>query len=108
MYHMPITLVPIIDGVAECNVYGLYTHYIRAGFFVCKLLDYIQQCRPDERHRERCLRRYVFIGDRYNNLFPFRQTPPTPTANATGGGKRRKSRRMGRIKLGKSRRTLGF
>lgn len=109
MYHMPITLVPIIDGVAECNVYGLYTHYIRAGFFVCKLLDYIQQCRPDERHRERCLRRYVFIGDRYNNLFPFRQTPPTPTpTETTGGGKRRKSRRMGRRKLGKSRRTLGF
>jgi hypothetical protein len=74
-YHMPIALIPIIEGVAECNAYGLYSHYIQAGQFICKLFDYVEQCSLDESKRKTCLGKYVFIGDRYNGLFPFTLTP---------------------------------
>jgi hypothetical protein len=75
-YHMPIALIPIIADVPECNAYGLYSNYIKAGAYICKLFDYVEQCREDERKRTICMSRYVFIGDRYNKLFPFTYEPP--------------------------------
>jgi hypothetical protein len=75
IYHMPFALIPIIDGVAECNPYGLYSKYIKAGAYICKLFEYVEQCIPEVSRRRKCLERYVFIGDRYNNLFPFTLNP---------------------------------
>lgn len=79
-YFMPIALTPVIEGLPECNEYGVYTKYIRAGSYVCKLFDYHFQCRPNEKERMICLKQYYFIGDRYINLFPFRELSPVITS----------------------------
>jgi hypothetical protein len=85
-YYMTITILP---SRAVCNKYGLYSQYIFAGMYVCKLLEYKVQCLPEEVAGNPCTGTYVFVGDRYQNingdyLFPYNiiqsvLSPPPPT-----------------------------
>ncbi len=91
-YYMTITIVP---SIAVCNKYGLYSKYIFAGMYVCKLLEYKVQCAPEEVAGKPCTSAYVFVGDRYLNkngdyLFPYNiieptlsPPPPPPTPPST-------------------------
>ena len=50
------------------NQLGLYITYVKAGYYVCKPLDYEAQCSfPGNTVNEN----YRFIGFRYSHLFPF-------------------------------------
>lgn len=82
-YYMPIALIPRYSG---CNKYGVYSRYIPAGIYVCKLFEYNTQCSVEELRNNSCSNPYVFIGDRYSTLFPYaeiedylsRPPPPPP------------------------------
>ena len=65
---MPFLLIPVDTPV---NILGLYSKYILAGAYVCKLFDYAVQCSPKENKRRQCTINYTHIGYRYNELFPF-------------------------------------
>jgi hypothetical protein len=51
--------------------YGLYENYVYSGNYICKPFDYSTQCSIDENRQFICSEEYTFIGNRYNNLFPF-------------------------------------
>ena len=69
------------------NEYGLYSHFIDAGIYICKPVDYSSRFIVDENFNEEdkvtrgCGRykdgkyefRYIFVGDRYENVFPYRE-----------------------------------
>ena len=69
------------------NEYGLYSHFIDAGIYICKPVDYSSRFIVDEnfneedRVRRGCGRykdgiqifRYIFVGDRYENVFPYNE-----------------------------------
>ena len=112
-YYMPITLIP---AYSVCNKYGVYSGYISAGLYMCKLFEYNNQCSPQEYANKVCTDTYTFLGERYPVLFPYAEIeesihkPPPPQEIATqpdeetatqpleeetvtqeyGGGKRRK------------------
>ena len=70
-YYMTITMIP---SSAVCNKYGLYSRYIYAGTYICKLVDYKVQCTLNEAKEKSCTDTYSFIGDRYDTqLFPYVQ-----------------------------------
>jgi hypothetical protein len=67
-HYMPMLLtVP----ETRVNAFGVYTLYINAGAFVCKMFDYLEQCDETEAANFQCTERYAYVGDRYNELFPF-------------------------------------
>jgi hypothetical protein len=65
---MPFLLIPVGTVI---NILGLYSKYILAGAYVCKLFDYAVQCSPKENKRRQCTINYTHIGYRYTDLFPF-------------------------------------
>jgi len=69
-------IFPFLLTPKECkvNYYGLYSNYIPCGIFICKLFDYTSQCSKDEQSKQTCIDQYTYIGNRYNNLFPLKQT----------------------------------
>jgi hypothetical protein len=67
-YYMPIALLP---ATSVCNSYGVYSRYINAGLYICKLFDYLKQCTEIEKRVNQCTETYTFIGDRYLTLFPY-------------------------------------
>ena len=67
-YFIPIMLVPDNSEITE---YGTYSKYIVAGNYICKILDYYEQCTIDEKKETICWQTYIFIGERYNKIFPF-------------------------------------
>ena len=52
------------------NEYGLYSQFIDAGIYICKPIDYSSRFLGDKTRRE-CSDRYTFVGDRYDNVFPY-------------------------------------
>lgn len=104
-YYMPITILP---RTAVCNRFGVYSRYMRAGIYVCKLFDYVSQCTTKEKEYQ-CTDTYAFVGDRYVNLFPYNQiqaalspsvatqelgdTQPIGDTQILGGRKKRKFRK---------------
>lgn len=52
----------------EINEFGLYSNYIPAGNYICKILDYTDQC--TSRYKP-CSRSYSYIGYIYDNLYPY-------------------------------------
>lgn len=82
IHFMPICLtVPNV----RANTFGLYSEYINAGSYICKMFDYHYQCFPHENAETRCTATYTYIGNRYNKMFPFNTMLETSTA----GGKRK-------------------
>jgi hypothetical protein len=68
-HFMPFLLT---TADSSCTPFGLYSKYIPAGIYICKLFDYLTQCTPKE--RDECKVNdalYAYIGDRYKNVFPF-------------------------------------
>jgi hypothetical protein len=79
MHIMPFFLTTEDSSI---NCYGTYTKYIPCGAFICKLFDYSNgyhrdggyiQCTLDEYTNNHCTSTYSYIGDRYDNIFPFNQ-----------------------------------
>ena len=73
MHFMPFFLT---NKETRCNNFGLYTKYIPCGAFICKLFDYSsktnKQCSVEEIKSGRCTPSYSYIGNRYDNVFPFK------------------------------------
>jgi len=68
-YFAPISIVPYNT---EITMYGLPNHFIPTGNYTCKVLEYNNQCTKYENNLFIIGETgYTFIGDRYNNLFPF-------------------------------------
>jgi hypothetical protein len=120
-YYMPIALLP---STAECNKYGIYSRYIYAGNYICKLFDYSKQCTKDETNKYYCTTNYTFIGNRYLNLFPYKEIqermtnprppvvnepePPVetePPVESLAGGLRRSIKRKNKRRTTKKRRA---
>jgi len=64
------------------NCFGVYTKYIPCGAFICKLFDYsngyhasrgYKQCTQDEFDNNHCSTDYSYLGDRFDNIFPFNE-----------------------------------
>ena len=83
---MPFLLIPV--GILINNL-GLYSKYILAGAYICKLFDYAVQCSINENIRHQCTINYTYIGDRYNNMFPFKLDNILPEIQP---GKKQKAR----------------
>jgi hypothetical protein len=66
-FHCPLLLTT--NG--NITKYGLYENYVYSGNYICKPFDYKEQCSIDENRQFICSGEYTFIGNRYNNLFPF-------------------------------------
>jgi len=75
-YYMPIALLP---STSECNKYGIYSKYIYAGNYICKIFDYSKQCPMGEVNKYICTTKYSFIGNRYLNIFPYKQIQESMT-----------------------------
>jgi hypothetical protein len=68
-YFAPISVIPYNT---EITMYGLPNHFIPTGNYTCKVLEYNSQCTKYENSLFVIGETgYTFIGDRYNNLFPF-------------------------------------
>lgn len=74
-HFMPFLLT---TADSSCTPFGLYSKYIPAGIYICKLFDYIEQCTLLERDVCRVNGAlYAYIGDRYKNVFPFDEIEKT-------------------------------
>lgn len=67
---------------SKVNCFGVYTKYIPCGAFICKLFDYSNgyhcsrghfQCTPEEYESNHCSTEYSYVGDRFDNIFPFNE-----------------------------------
>jgi len=67
---------------SRVNCFGLYTKYIPCGAFICKLFDYSdgyhasrgnKQCTPEEYESNHCSTVYSYVGDRFDDIFPFNE-----------------------------------
>lgn len=53
----------------ECTSFGVYAHYVLAGNYICKILDYTGlQTLPKNK---KCTHYYSYIGHMYENVFPY-------------------------------------
>lgn len=60
----------------EINEYGIYTKFISAGVFICKPINYTRMCAlMTDLEERKCSKRYVYIGDRYVDIFPYSVIP---------------------------------
>ena len=65
-YYAPFILIGN-DSITE---YGVYENYVLSGAYICNILDYTQQCPEGTLN---CSRDYGFIGDIYNDIFPYNE-----------------------------------
>jgi len=68
MHIMPVY---ITDENTSITPLGLYPRYIQANNFICKLFEYREHCTFLEEKNNNCFPGYAYIGDRYDNLYPF-------------------------------------
>jgi hypothetical protein len=64
-YYAPIILIKS-DTISK---YGTYENYILSGSYICKILDY---CKQSQHNAVKCSYNYKFIGDLYQNIFPYK------------------------------------
>jgi len=50
--------------------FGLYAKYVVAGNYICKIMDYTQQCLKTNR---KCTMSYSYIGQIYDTLYPYQE-----------------------------------
>jgi hypothetical protein len=63
--YIPLALIP---SASKITTYGTYSQFVNVGSYICKVMDYKQQCTS-----EKCVsKNYSYIGDRYDNCFPER------------------------------------
>jgi hypothetical protein len=104
---MPFLLISVGTVI---NILGLYSKYILAGAYVCKLFDYAVQCSILENSRRQCTINYTHIGYRYSNLFPFtiEQTSKKRRARGItkkGNQSKRKTRKQQKKEIDKKERN---
>jgi hypothetical protein len=99
--------VPGFYGIAllktnesDVNEYGIYKRFIFAGIFICKPVVYIRHCDMDIEDLEmrKCSSRYIYVGDRYNDIFPYSELK---YFSYQRGGKSKRSERSKRSKRSK-------
>ena len=72
-YYFPlfITTEPTISNL------GTFQYYIPSGGYICKILEHTKQCRdfvkPHTFFGMCVTKSYRFIGNYYNDIFPFQQ-----------------------------------
>jgi hypothetical protein len=77
--YIPIFLTTLNSIVTK---YGLYDKYIPAGVYICKFLDYTQQCTMIEQDiSNTCNDSYSFIADRYYDMYPLNKLANTGLIN---------------------------
>jgi hypothetical protein len=84
----------------DITPFGLYSKYVLAGNYICKVLDYTIQC---YRKNKRCTRTYSFTGDMYDSIYPF----TTPTLQSIVADKKFKQHNKWLAKAGLKRVKLG-
>ena len=88
------------------NKYGLYSHFIDAGIYICKPIVYSIMCvgTTEELKERECSETYTYAGDRYESVFPYSQLHHMLT---TAGMRKRRIKRKSRKsrKSKKSRKT---
>ena len=68
-YFAPISIVPSNTKITK---FGLPNYVVCTGNYTCKVLEYNEQCTKYENENFGITTtNYSFIGNRYNNLFPF-------------------------------------
>jgi len=96
----PLHIFPFLLTTADSTVnhLGIYTKYVEAGAFICKLFDYDEQCANDE-GTIKCTPAYSYIGERYAKMYPYNQligkiqgqtvcvVPPPPLLKPTASHK---------------------
>jgi hypothetical protein len=98
-YHIfPFLLIPVSSSI---NHLGIYTKFIPCGIYICKLFDYSYQCSLEEENLNRCSDSYSYIGNRYDNLFPFNivLTTHIQCSTSKGGYKQIKRKSLKRKSL---------
>ena len=65
-FHVPIFLT---TPDAKITKFGTFSKYIPAGDYVCKFMDYTNQCSYEE-GKNRCNKKYSFIAKRYKDIYP--------------------------------------
>ena len=101
-------IIPFLltTNTSTINEFGVYTQYIPCGAYVCKMFDYSSgyinpagytQCTREEFDNGQCNDTYSYVGDRYNDIYPFNELF---AADCTGKGRKRriKNRTKNRIK----------
>jgi chaperonin cofactor prefoldin len=82
--YCPIIIIPSEnEPLRNITNYGLYNKYVDSGAYGCKFLEYSKQVKDDElnidrkqnRYYHENMAQYIYIGDRYDGLYPF--TPDT-------------------------------
>jgi hypothetical protein len=94
----PFLLIPLGSSI---NHLGIYTKFIPCGIYICKLFDYSYQCSLEEEKNNKCSDSYSYIGNRYDNLFPFNivLTELIECSTSKGGYKKIKKKSLKRKSL---------
>ena len=82
-----ITLLPSNSPI-YVNRYGLYDHFITAGYYIYKPLDYHRQCES----QTRMCSTYSYIGDLYNEIFPYSELCPRRLLGGYGSNKHKSNK----------------
>jgi hypothetical protein len=75
--HIPVSgcygIALLKSDKSAVNKYGLYESFIDAGIYICKPIVYARVCvvAEEELEKRRCSKRYVYVGDRYDHIFPY-------------------------------------
>jgi len=75
-FYTPVFLTTEDSKITE---YGTYNKYVVGKNYICKFLDYNQQCNYLEEFSNTCYldNNYLIIADRYVDLFPFNELADT-------------------------------
>jgi hypothetical protein len=68
----PVILTSSNPDKSKITKYGLYSKYIPAGLYICKIFEYDLQCWRMN-NTTSCGRTYSYIGNIYQDLFPYKQ-----------------------------------
>jgi hypothetical protein len=115
-----IALLPM-DKISV-NEYGIYKNFIQAGIYICKPISYSVQCKfnPLELSKRQCSKTYSYVGDRYENVFPYKELNEllnmsettlqeleveTENAQNLGGKSKRSKSKRSKSKRSKSKRS---
>lgn len=67
--NIKYTFAPIfLTTSTDITSYGLATKYVLAGNYICKILDYDQQCLPQNK---KCTQMYRYVGYIFENVYPY-------------------------------------
>jgi hypothetical protein len=85
-FYIPVFLTSKKSKITE---YGTYDKYVIAKSYICKFLEYKQQCHYLERFSNTChlINKYSLIAERFVDLFPFNELADTKLIKSIKEGK---------------------